>query len=208
MAAGQNPWDDEYRNRGRLWGGSTPRFPRLRPSDRVLELGCGNGKTVSSLSQAGCHVTAIDISPHAASLCRKTSPDPDMAGILVADCREMPFRQESFDVVYAAHITGHLLSEGRCQLAREVLRLLRPGGTVCFCDFSTEDFRYRQGRETEEGTFVRKNGIITHYFTEKEVMTLFTSFTVQSLVQHRWDLRVKGEVFPRAEIVAELKKPG
>jgi len=207
MAAGHDPWDDEYQRRGRLWGGSGSCFHRLPTSSRVLELGCGNGKTTSSLVQADCRVTAIDSSPHAASLCRNTCTDPDQVGILIADSRKTPFRDESFDAIIVSHITGHLFLFGRRQLAGEVQRLLIHGGTIYFRDFSAEDFRYGHGEETEPGTFTRKNGIATHYFTDDEVLTLFSGLAAQSFEQHRWEMRVRGLVFPRAEIVAEFKKP-
>ncbi|MFA5269545.1 MAG: class I SAM-dependent methyltransferase [Methanoregula sp.] len=207
MTAGKNPWEADYQRRGRLWGGSASFIPRLFSSSRVLELGCGNGKIVSSLVQAGCPVTAIDFSSHAALLCRNNCTDPDQAGILVADCRITPFRSESFDVVIASHITGHLSLAERSQLAGEILRLLRPGGTMYFRDFSLEDFRNGRGRETEMGTFTRKNGIATHYFTEREVQNLFSGLAITSLEQHRWEMRIRGTVFPRAEIVAEFNKP-
>jgi SAM-dependent methyltransferase len=207
MAAEQNPWDDDYQRRGRLWGGSVPAFPRLSQSSRILELGCGDGKTVSSLINDGYTVTAVDISSHAAAFCRDSCSLPDQARILIADVRKTPFCNESFDVVNASHVAGHLCLEGRRQLAGEVFRLLAPGGTLYFRDFSVEDFRCGRGEQTEECTFTRKNGISTHYFTRDEVQALFSRFTVTSLVQHRWEMRVRGSVFPRAEIVAEFFKP-
>jgi len=206
MTRGENPWDEDYQRRGRLWGGSAAFLPCLLPSSRILELGCGNGKTVSSLVQAGCSVTAIDSSFHAALLCRDNCPDPDRAGILIADSRATPFRNESFDVVIASHITGHISHAHRALFAGEIQRLLRPGGTMYFRDFSTGDFRNGRGIETETGTFARKNGIATHYFTENEVQTLFYGLAIQSIEQHRWEMRIRGTVFPRAEIVAEFKK--
>jgi SAM-dependent methyltransferase len=208
MAAELNSWDDDYQRRGRLWGGSVPAFPLLPPSSRILELGCGNGKAISSLVREGYPVTAIDISPHAAALCRDTCRDPDQARILIADVQKTPFCNGSFDIVNASHITGHLSLAGRRKLAGEVFRLLSPGGTLFFRDFSAEDFRCGRGEQTEDGTFMRKNGIITHYFTGDEVRELFFRLTVTSLAQHRWEMRVRGTVFPRAEIVAEFSRPG
>lgn len=207
MNTSTNPWDDDYRRRGRLWGGSVPALPRLPRSSRILELGCGDGKTISSLVQDGYSVTAVDISSHAAVLCRNTCPGPDPARILIADIQKTPFCNESFDVVISSHVTGHLSPEGRRLLAGEVLRLLTPGGTLYFRDFSVGDFRFGQGEQTEEGTFIRKNGISTHYFTDDEVRALFYGLAVTLLVQHRWEMRVRGTVFPRAEIVAEFTKP-
>jgi cyclopropane fatty-acyl-phospholipid synthase-like methyltransferase len=206
MNTSRNPWDDNYLRHGRLWGGSAFPLPLLPGSSRILELGCGDGKIVSSLVQKGCHVTAIDFSYRAASLCRHACPHPDRVSLLIADTRQTPFRNESFDSIIASHIAGHLSRAGRCQLAREVLRLLNYGGMVYFRDFSTGDFRFGQGEKTETGTFLKKNGIATHYFTDDEVHSLFTGLAVQSLVQHTWEIKVRGRVFIRAEIVAEFKK--
>jgi SAM-dependent methyltransferase len=207
MNTNQNSWDSDYQRRGRLWGGSASPLPRLPCSSRILELGCGDGKTAVSLVLAGCSVTAIDFSSHAASLCRNTCTDPDRVRILIADIRKTPFRDESFDIIIASHIIAHLSFSGRRHLASEVLRLLAPGGTIYFRDFSTGDFRYDRGKETETGTFTRKNGIATHYFTDDEVLTLFSDLAVQSFIRHRWEMRVRGTIFFRAEIVAEFKKP-
>lgn len=207
MNENRNPWDEDYQRRGRLWGGSALSLPRLPQSSRILELGCGNGKTAASLVMAGCSLTAIDISPHAVFLCRNTCPDPDRVRIVVADCRQTPFRDESFEFIMAFHIAGHLTLPDRRQLAGEVVRLLAPGGTLSFCDFSTGDFRYGRGTETEAGTFARKNGIMTHYFTNEEVLTLFASLAIQSLAQHQWKMQIRGTALPRVEIVAEFKKP-
>lgn len=207
MNTGQNAWDDDYLRRGRLWCGRSPPLPGLPHSSRILELGCGDGKTVGSLMRRGFSVTAVDFSPSAASLCQKTCSDPDLVRIVIADTRQTPFCNESFDVIIVSHITAHLDHDGRRKLAGEVFRLLIPGGMMYFCDFSTGDFRYGRGQETEAGTFTRKNGIASHYFTREEVLALFTGLTVQSLVQQRWEMRVRGIGLPRSEIVAEFIKP-
>ena len=206
MHSDRNPWDDDYRRRGRLWGGRSTSLQGLPYSSRILELGCGDGKTTGSLVRNGFCVTAVDFSPAAVSLCRNTCPDPDQATLLIADTRKTPFCTASFDVIIASHITAHLNDDGRRKLASEVFRLLVPGGILYFRDFSTADFRYGRGLETEAGTFARKNGIATHYFTREEVLTLFHHLSVRSLVEHRWKMRVRGIVLPRAEIIVEFKK--
>jgi SAM-dependent methyltransferase len=206
MTMSRNPWNENYLRRGRLWGGSASSLPPLPRSSRILELGCGDGKTVSMLVQKGYHVTAVDFSRQAALLCRNACPHPDRVGIAIADVRQVPFRNESFDGIIASHITGHLDGAGRRQHACEVNRLLAPGGVMYFRDFSVGDFRFGKGEETEEGTFLKKNGITTHYFTDDEVRTLFAGLSVQSLVQHQWVMQVRGKSFPRAEIVGEFIK--
>jgi SAM-dependent methyltransferase len=207
MPNDRNPWDDDYQRRGRLWGGSAASLSGLSCSSRILELGCGDGKTVSLLVQGGFFVTAVDFSCRAASLCQSRCRDPERVRILVADVRQTPFRDESFDGIIASHTAGHLSLSGRRDLAREAFRLLSPGGVLYFRDFSAEDFRSGRGKETEPGTFLRNNGITTHYFTSEEVHTLFTGLAVRSFIQHRWEMRVRGTVLPRVEIVAEFYKP-
>jgi MPBQ/MSBQ methyltransferase len=49
----RDAWETGYRTRGRIWGGSPGRIPPLPASGRVLELGCGDGKTLSFLVSSG-----------------------------------------------------------------------------------------------------------------------------------------------------------
>ena len=207
MTGTDSPWDKDYLRRGRLYGGSAPPLPRLPLSSRILELGCGDGKTVSSLVEKDHSVTAIDSSAPAVLLCRKVRTDPDRVRLLIADGTQTPFKNESFDVVIASHITGHLPGSLRRNLAGEVFRLLVCGGILYFRDFSIKDFRYGRGEAAEPGTYTRRNGIPTHYFTIEEIPALFSGFVVRSLVHHSWEMRVRGTIFLRDELVAELVKP-
>ena len=208
MERGTDPWDADYRQRGRLWGGCPPPLPLLPQSSRVLELGCGDGRTVSALVQAGCQVTAIDISSRAAELCRNACMDRGIAEVLVASTLAVPFRPGSFDTIMASHIAGHLPDSDRAGLADEVFRLLVPGGRLYFRDFSVSDFRYGRGTEIGSGTFLRKTGVATHYFTADEVRNLFRALELLSSDEHRWEMRIRGIVHPRAEIAAVFQKPG
>jgi len=199
----RDAWENEYRRRGRLWGGA-PQVPALPPDARILELGCGDGRTAALLARAGHAVTAIDFSSDAARLCRNRCKSSGRAEVLAADCRLLPFRDRSFDAIIAFHVTGHLPEDGRRLLAGGIARLLAPGGTLYFREFSRGDFRYGRGTQAERGTFVRNNGIATHYFDAGEVRDLFSCLLLRSLDEHRREMRIRGENYPRAEIVAEF----
>jgi SAM-dependent methyltransferase len=206
MFANDNPWENEYSRKGRVWGGSVHFLPPLSTSDKVLELGCGNGKTFAALLGTGAEITGVDFSLSAARLCRSLTVKSPKGEVIVADARHLPFTDASFDVVIAFHIMGHLPAEGRRCCAREAGRVLRPGGTLYFSGFSTGDFRAGTGCETEPCTFRKKNGISTHYFTEEDVMTLFGNLSCCSCGTRRWPLIVRGQQYPRAEIAAIFKK--
>ncbi|MDD1694811.1 MAG: class I SAM-dependent methyltransferase [Methanoregula sp.] len=200
-------WDADYSRKGCLFGGAPHRLPPLPAGSRVLEAGCGNGKSLSAMVHRDWIVTAIDFSPKATLLAREIARVGSGSDIAVADARTIPFHDRSFDGVAAFHIMAHGMTADRQQAARELCRVLRPGGHLWFCDFSTGDFRNGTGRVLEPGTFVRGNGILTHYFTEDEVTGLFSGLIPVSLHQDNWTLRVRGKDHLRAEISAVFQKP-
>ncbi len=101
--------------------------------------------------------------------------------LVAGDAVYLPFRDSAIDAVFSLHVAGHLTGTGRTQCAREVLRVLKPGGQIVFRDFGVDDFRYGKGEMTEPGTFRRGTGSFTHYFTEDEVTRLFSAFNCISI---------------------------
>ena len=206
MQDDKNSWDEDYRRRGLLWGGSVRLLPGLFPGARILELGCGDGKSLHAMAGRGWEVVAIDSSPEASTLCRDRTGGETCDRVIIADARACPFRDASFDVIFATHVIGHLPFSGRLRISREIHRLLRAPGTLYFADFSDRDFRYGTGTETEPGTFRRGTGIITHYFTVEETTGLFSQFTARSITEHPWSMRVRGKDLKRSEIQGEFSK--
>jgi ubiquinone/menaquinone biosynthesis C-methylase UbiE len=195
-------WDKDYASRGRLWGGAVMNLPVLPEGSAVLELGCGNGKTLSALPR-DWSVVALDVSREGLHLARCVRAD---VKLIQADASRLPLQGESFESVFAFHVTGHLLASGRRALAREAARVLVPGGRLFFRDFAAEDMRAGQGEEVETGTFRRGSGIFTHYFTENEVKELFCLLQPVSIGTHCWKMRVKREDHLRAEVEAVFLK--
>ena len=195
-------WDKDYASRGRLWGGGVKDLPALPEGSCVLELGCGDGKTLSAMP-GGWKVVALDVSLEALRLAHRVRAD---ANHIQAEAGCLPLQGESFDGVFAFHVTGHLLASGRRALAREAARVLLPGGRLFFRDFAAEDMRAGQGEEVETGTFRRGSGILTHYFTKSEVEVLFCDLQPVSIATHRWKMRVKGVDHLRAEVEAVFLK--
>ncbi|MBP7071822.1 MAG: class I SAM-dependent methyltransferase [Methanothrix sp.] len=197
-------WDRDYARRGRVWGGSVKDLPALPDGSLVLEMGCGDGKTLS-IMPASWRIAAVDISFQALLLARQARPD---AGLLLADVCRLPFQSESFDAALAFHVAGHLFLDQRLALAKEAARVLRPGGRLFFRDFSREDMRMGQGEEVEEATFRRGSGIITHYFREDEVAAMFSGLEMDLIRTQRWSMRIRGEKLLRSEVEAVLVKSG
>jgi MPBQ/MSBQ methyltransferase len=195
-------WEIEYSRRGLLWGGATQDLPPVPAGSRVLEIGCGNGKTLSSMVQRGWDVTAIDFSLRAIALSRERCAGSSSFEFVVADTMHLPFKKTSYDAVFAIHIFGHLSGPERKLLPHDLENILKPKGVLFFSDFSTGDFRFGSGSETETATFRRGTGITTHYFSREEVLDLFFDLTPISIRIHEWPLRILGKNLVHSEIKA------
>jgi len=206
MVPDSRAWEEDYSSRGMIWGGVTHELPDLPLRSRVLELGCGNGKTLFAMIQRGWDVTAFDFSSRAVALSREVVGVSSHGHIMVADARSPPFKNDSFDAAFALHVLGHMHAPDRKQITRTLQYILKPGGILFFSDFSTDDFRFGKGVETEPSTFRRGPGIITHYFTHEEVIDLFSKLTPVSISVHQWPMRVLGSTLVRSEIQATFTR--
>ena len=199
-------WEEDYTRRGMLWGGVTHDLPDLASRSRVLELGCGNGKTLFAMIQRGWDVTAIDFAVRAVMLSKTVVKGAPHGHMIVADARCPPFKNNSFDAVFALHVIGHMHEADRKQIIGTLPHVLKPGGILFFSAFSIHDFRFGKGNETEAATFQRGTGIITHYFSEKEVIDLFSTLNPVSIRIHQWPMRVLGITLIRSEIQATFTR--
>jgi ubiquinone/menaquinone biosynthesis C-methylase UbiE len=201
----QAAWEREYRIRGRKYGRAPRDLPSLAPGARVLEAGCGDGKTLAAMVTRGWNILAVDFSRSAISLCRR-NPVIEHAWYVLADVTALPFRDETCDAVFLTHITGHAPEPVRNAIASESFRVLRSGGRLFFAGFSTTDFRAGAGMAVEPYTWLKGDGIITHYFTRSEVILLFSPLIPVSVAEETWPLKIRGKTLQRAEIVGEFRR--
>lgn len=161
MQRAANPWDRFYRHHEAPWRGerAVADLVAMAGGHRILELGCGNGKTLRPLAAAGTDVVGLDISFHAL---RRL--DAGLARVL-ADAATLPFIDASFGLVLDIHCTGHLGRVGRDAAAAEAFRVLRPGGHLVVERLTPADLRAQQGRavEGEPGMRAVQDGRRTHF---------------------------------------------
>lgn len=198
-------WDDQYRKKRCMWRGRAS-FPfELTPGERVLELGCGNGKTAAALIAKDVTVIGFDHSEQALVQCARSVPSLN-GTLFQGDVRSLPFQDGCFDVVVCIHVLEHLPEEGRRTAVEEMFRLIRPGGRLLFQAFSVSDMRYGKGEELEERTFRRGDGISYHYFEDGEVDMMFSSF-IKVMLEHRTIPKTyHGQELVRDLIQAEFRK--
>ena len=96
----------------------------LRPgaSDRVLDIGCGNGRFVLFKRPSCGELVGIDAGAHFA-------PEPlRTVDLARGDVRLLPFAAASFDKAYSLDVLEHLTEQGVVRMLSEARRVLRPGG--------------------------------------------------------------------------------
>lgn len=101
-----------------------------RRGQRILDVGCGNGRDLPPLLEAGCICTAIDCSPEMIAEARKRLPPPHAAlcELLVADATRLPFDDGEFDAVFSSEVIEHI-PDWQAAVA-EMARVLRAGGRL------------------------------------------------------------------------------
>jgi len=92
---------------------------------KLLDAGCGIGRTDALLWDWQCDVVGVDISDKMIEVSRRNNP---WAIYLVYDGETLPFEDESFDVVFSICVFHHVKSDKRKALAAECVRVLRQGG--------------------------------------------------------------------------------
>ena len=111
-----------------------PWMPRVMgfndfPGARLLEVGCGMGSDLLQFARGGARCTGVDLTPRSVETTRRRFEIYGERGdFLLSDGERLPFRDESFDVVYSNGVLHH--TPDTAGAVREVHRVLRPGGTA------------------------------------------------------------------------------
>lgn len=99
----------------------------LKGRKNVLEIGCGEGYGVKTLSRSVEKLTAVDRDPHAVEHASETYPFPNVSYVC-ASGGELPFPAGHFDGISCLQVIEHIEDDQR--FAYELFRLLAPGGTA------------------------------------------------------------------------------
>ena len=137
---------------------------------KVLEVGSGPAHDALVFALRGAEVTALDISPTALELAEQIYFDLDLPLTTVhADATAMPFDDDTFDVAFNAGVLEHFPDEQLEHVIDEMIRVVRPGGTVlAFCPNRLNFFYQHHLRRLAEHSYEFERA-----FTAAELRTRF-----------------------------------
>jgi ubiquinone/menaquinone biosynthesis C-methylase UbiE len=108
----------------------------------VLDIGCGTGTLVVKLKRQYGTAQVVGLDPDSKALGRARIKAA-RAGVSVqldqGFANELPYERASFDRVFSSFMFHHLDKQERENMLREVLRVLKPGGSFHFVDFIVDD---------------------------------------------------------------------
>jgi ubiquinone/menaquinone biosynthesis C-methylase UbiE len=154
----------------------------LNAPARILDYGCGYGRTLAELSKAGFTSTlGVDFSESMLHRCRD---EAGQSRLIRNDGRSLPFKNECFDAVLIfAVLTCIPDNNEQRNLLTEVERVLRPGGLIYLSDLLVNEDarnreRYQQYAETYKcyGVFELPEGVVVRHHKKKWIEEITSSF--------------------------------
>jgi len=159
------------------------RVAMLVPRDaRILDLGCGYGRTLAQLAALGYHrLVGIDTAGAMVARGRRQYPDLDLRVLAPGP---LPFADATFDaVLLIAVLTCVPADDDQRTLVAEVHRVLRPGGLLYLTDFllaadERNVARYREGtgRFPRYGVFEHPEGVVLRHHDPRWIRELTSGF--------------------------------
>ena len=116
------------------WSG----LDQLPAGSKVLDVGCGIGGSARILAQDyGLDVVGISISPAQVARATALTPDGLNCRFAVMDALDLQLSDQSFDGVWSVEAGPHMPNKQK--YADELLRVLKPGGTLAVADWNRRD---------------------------------------------------------------------
>jgi SAM-dependent methyltransferase len=109
----------------------------VAPGQRVLDVAAGSGNVALRAAEAGADVVAVDLTPESLDAGRHAARELGVDVTWVeGDAEALPVGDDEFDVVTSCF--GVMFAADQEAVARELVRVCRPGGTVALASFVPE----------------------------------------------------------------------
>ncbi len=115
------------------------RFAGVKHNQTVLDVGTGTGVVAITAARVGAEVTGIDLTPELLEQAKRNSAALGFDRVVwkEGDVEELPFPASSFDVVLSQF--GHMFAPRPDVAMKEMLRVLKPGGTIAFATWPPDE---------------------------------------------------------------------
>jgi len=106
---------------------------------RILEVGCGMGRFLEVVAEAGAEAVGVDLSAAVDAAQSNLRERPNVS-VLQADVFRLPFARSCFDLIYSIGVLHHTPDTRQAFL--RLPDLLKPGGPIAICVYGSDLGRY------------------------------------------------------------------
>lgn len=128
----------------------------IAPGSQLLDVACGSGQLALMAAKDGIKVTGVDIAANLVERARVRAQAEELnARFEEADAEALPFDDASFDIV--ASLIGAMFAPRPDLVAKELLRVCVPGGTIAMANWTPQGFVGQMFKTVS--TFIAPNGM-------------------------------------------------
>lgn len=193
-----------------------PYMLKLKPSDKVLDVGCGIGRFAFRFAKFCDEVYGIDISEENIKFAKEKAKEEKVYNVKfsVMDARALKFDDETFDWVFSIGCIQVITNkEDFIQALRELFRVTKKSGYILLLEDTTTK-RERQPnvislpREEWFRIIKERGGKVEHwcgtdiFILRRIVVDLPFRFICRFITRRNW--KVNGDIFERDRKILEL----
>jgi ubiquinone/menaquinone biosynthesis C-methylase UbiE len=110
----------------------------IKDGDKLLDLGCGNGRMVGLFDNKKVDYLGVDFSSELVDCAKKNYPKKEF---LVMDALNLNLPEKSFDVVMCVSVLNHLSKEKHVQFVENIKKVLKLGGYLLMSNWNLWNVR-------------------------------------------------------------------
>ncbi|MFA6227619.1 MAG: methyltransferase domain-containing protein [Patescibacteria group bacterium] len=123
--------------RGHWWRGFGDFAKYVKPGNRVLDIGCGNGRMAEIFADSKVEYLGIDNSEELIKIARERFKDKPWVKFEVGDINNLQFKNNSYDLVLLIAVLHHLPSRQlRWRALKNIHDILQPGGRLVMVNWN------------------------------------------------------------------------
>jgi len=163
--------------RNNVWGKVKQYMNQLSKNSYIADIGCGNGK---NMYRNDCEYIGLDFCLNFTKICKNNNKE-----VLIANNLNIPFKDNSFDHAISVAVIHHLSTiENRLKALNEIVRIVKPGGTVFISVWALEQ------PENSRRKFIKNDNMVEwndhgnkylrfyHVFSEGELEKLASKYNI------------------------------
>ena len=105
----------------------------IKDGDKLLDLGCGNGRLVGLLKDIEVDYLGVDFSEELVACAKNNFPGKKF---LAMDALNLNLPEKSFDVVLCVSVLNHLPKDKHVQFVANIKKVLKPGGCLLMSNWN------------------------------------------------------------------------